>query len=89
MIITSSNQTLEIWSFLKNYFSINRQEVEPKRSFQEYSTFCPTSMAAINILYDELLHPGDVFEKYPSVLKIYDMDVLAIHPDYRRQGWGV
>ena len=46
-------------------------------------------MAAINILYDELLHPGDVFEKYPTVLKIYDMDVLAIHPDYRRQGWGV
>ena len=46
-------------------------------------------MAAINILYDELLHPGDVFEKYPSVLKIYDMDALAIHPDYRGQGRGV
>ena len=45
-------------------------------------------MAAINMLYDELLHPGDVFEKYPSVLKIYDMDVLAVHPDYRGQGRG-
>ena len=47
------------------------------------------SMAAINTLFDELLHPGDVFEKYPNVLKIYDMFAMAIHPDYRGRGHSV
>ena len=43
-------------------------------------------MAAIVTLLDELLHPGDVFEKYPTVSKIYNLFAMAIHPDYRGQG---
>ena len=44
------------------------------------------SMAAIDTLFDELIHPGDIFKKHPHVLKIYNMEYLAIHPDYRGQG---
>ena len=38
------------------------------------------------MLCDELLHPGDVFEKYPDVIKIYDIFSMATHPHYRQQG---
>ena len=37
-------------------------------------------------MFDELLYPGDVFDKYPDVTKIYDMFALATHPNYRGQG---
>ena len=43
----------------------------------------------MRMLFDELLHPGDIFEKHPIVIKIYDMFAMAIHPDYRGRGHSV
>ena len=56
-----------------SFFKI-RLEVEPKHSFEEYSKHVPKSTAAVRMLCDELLHPGDVFDKYPDVIKIYEKE---------------
>ena len=37
-------------------------------------------------LFDEILHPGDVFSKYPEVTKIFDMFAMAVHPHHRGKG---
>ena len=52
--------------------------MEPKGSFEEYQKSFPITHAAIMTLFDEILHPGDVFSKYPDTTKIYDMFAMHI-----------
>ena len=58
----------------------------PKSTFEKYCQDFPETHAAIMAMFDELMWPGDVFSKYPSVNNIYDMFALATLPDYRGRG---
>ena len=60
--------------------------MEPKQSFEDYCADFPKTHAAILTLFDEIMHSGDVFQRYPEVTKIYDMFALATLPNYRGRG---
>ena len=64
-------------------FTLKRDEFKAKSSFYEYRKSFPHAQAVIRAMYDELLYPGDVFEKYPDVTKICNMFALATLPNYR------
>ena len=64
-------------------FTLKRDEFKAKSSFDEYRKSFPHAQAVIRAMYDELLYPGDVFEKYPDVTKICNMFALATLPNYR------
>ena len=63
-----------------------KDHIEPKSTFEKYCQDFPETHAAIMAMFDELMWPGDVFSKYPSVNNIYDMFALATLPDYRGRG---
>ena len=37
-------------------------------------------------LFDDMMHPGDIFEKHPDRVQMYDMFALSTLPEYRGRG---
>ena len=62
--------------------------MDPRATYDEYCENFPPLHASVMTLFDEIMYPGDIFEKYPDNTKFFDMFTLATHPNYRGKGIG-
>ena len=57
-------------------------------SYAESREIYPPLHASVMTLFDEIMYPGDIFEKRPNDTKYFDMFTLATHSGYRGKGIG-
>lgn len=68
--------------------TVSKSQVEPRSTFEENAKVFPELHASIMTLFDEIMYPGDIFEKYPEDTKFYDMFTLATKGSFRGRGIG-
>lgn len=68
--------------------TVDKSHVEPKSTFEENLKVFPELHASIMTLFDEIMYPGDIFEKHPQDTKYYDMFTLATKSTFRGRGIG-
>lgn len=66
--------------------TVTRENVPAKLNYEDYAKTFPATHACIMDLFDDLMWPGDIFERYPGDSKIFDIFAVATHQNYRGKG---
>jgi len=68
--------------------AVDKDQVDPRSSHEENLKTFPPLHASIMTLFDEIMYPGDIFERNPQDKKYHDMFTLATSSGYRGRGIG-